>query len=135
MRILFVNSSHFDYQQDLTYSGLAKILGDKNVIDYPWNPKFHLKYKAYPKNLGFTSFSFPKLLIDFTTIDLVILGSAKKDALEVYKKLLPKIIDKPILFLDGGDRSEIGGDFYRFNLEKEYHEVIKQRPFDFILKR
>ncbi|MGC4023013.1 MAG: glycosyltransferase [Cyclobacteriaceae bacterium] len=135
MRILFLNSSHFDYQQDLTYSGLVKLLGQENVIDFPWNPKFHLKYKPYPKNLGYGSFSFPKFLPNFSTIDLVVLGSAKKDVLEVYTKLLSKITNTPILFLDGGDRAEIGGDFYRFNLGKEYEDVLKKRPFDFILKR
>lgn len=135
MKILYLCSSHFDYQQDLTYSGLVKVLGQENVIDYPWNPKFHISYKSYPKNLGFSSFTLPNPFLNFSAIDLVILASAKKDALAAYEKVLPKIIDKPIVFIDGGDLPEIGGDFQRFNLGYEYQRILKKRPFDLVFKR
>jgi spore maturation protein CgeB len=135
VKILYLCSSHFDYQQDLIYSGLVKVLGQENVTDYPWNPKFHVSYKSYPKNLGYSSFTLPKVFIDYSKIDLVILASAKKDALATYTKLLPKIISKPIVFLDGGDLPEVGGDFYRFNLGTEYEEILKKRPFDLVFKR
>jgi hypothetical protein len=72
---------------------------------------------------------------NFKEIDFVILASAKKDALETYLKILPLIKNKPILFLDGGDFSEIGGDFYRHHCGDLYEAAIKQRPFDIILKR
>jgi hypothetical protein len=134
MKILYICSSHFDYLQDLTYSGLVKVLGRKNVIDHPWNPKFNIPYKQYPKNLGYVSFSF-RLINNFKDIDLVILASAKKDALDAYTKILPKIKDKPVMFLDGGDLPEIGGDFYRLNIGQQYEAVIKKRQFDIILKR
>lgn len=136
MKILYICSLHFDYSQDLAYSGLVKILGKENVIDYPWNPKFNLPIKEYPKNMGYSSFSFRLPFKNiFKDIDLVILASAKKDALAVYSKILPAITGKPILFIDGGDRPEIGGDFYRFGLGADYEEVIKKRAFDIILKR
>jgi len=32
MKVLFIGSLKFDYLQDLTYSGLAKRLGAKNII-------------------------------------------------------------------------------------------------------
>src|SRR5260221_4615698 len=113
MKILFICSSRFDYLQDLTYSGLIKLLGKKNVVDYPWNYKFHLPFKSYPKNLGYTGFSFPfSFNNNFKDVGLVILASAKKDALITYNKILPQISNKPILFLDGGDHYDIGGDFY-----------------------
>lgn len=136
MKILYICSLHFDYLQDLTYSGLVKVLGKENVIDYPWNPKFNLPIKSYPKNLGFSSFSFRMpLMKNFKGFDLVILASAKKDALTTYTKILPSIINTPILFLDGGDFDTIGGDFYRYNLGGIYENAIKKRPFDIILKR
>jgi len=136
-KILYIVSQYTDYQQDLIYSGLTKIIGKENVIDYPWNPKFHLPYKKYPKNLGYSSFSLPKARPFFNTsqFDLVILASAKKDALAVYSKLLPSILDKPMLFLDGGDRPEVGGDFHRLGAGAQYEEVLKKRPFDLIFKR
>jgi hypothetical protein len=136
MKILYICSARFDYLQDLTYGGLVKVLGKSNVIDYPWNPKFNLPIKAYPKNLGFQSISFRfPMMNNFKEIDFVILASAKKDALESYIKILPLIKNKPILFLDGGDLPEIGGDFYRHHCSNLYEETIQQRPFDIILKR
>ena len=136
MKILYICSARFDYLQDLTYSGLVKVMGKENIIDYPWNPKFNLPIKSYPKNLGFSTISFRLPLMNhFEEIDLVILASAKKDALECYTKILPLIKNKPILFIDGGDFPEIGGDFYRNDLGNLYEQTIKHRPFDIILKR
>jgi hypothetical protein len=136
MKILYICSNRFDYLQDLTYAGLVKVLGKENVVDYPWNPKFNLPIKSYPKNLGFKSISFRfPFMNSFKEIDFVILASAKKDVLESYLKILPLVKNKPILFLDGGDFSEIGGDFYREHSGDLYEAAIKKRPFDIILKR
>ena len=136
MKILYICSHKFDYLQDLTYSGLVKVIGKNNITDYPWNPKYHLPLKEYPKNLGFTSFSIPPLFRNgFKNYDLVILAAAKKDALATYLKILPLIKDKPIVFMDGGDLPEIGGDCYRLGSGNAYEAAIKQRPFDIILKR
>lgn len=136
MKILYLCSLRFDYLQDLTYSGLVKLLGQQNVTDYPWNPKFHLPIKDYPKNLGFTSFTMPfRPNINFKNFDLVILAAAKQDVLELYEKLLPKINHLPVLFLDGGDLPEIGGDFYRLKAGSVYESILKKRPFDMVLKR
>lgn len=136
MRILFICSSGFDYAQDLAYAGLVNILGQGNVTDYPWNARYHLPIKSYPKNLGFTSVSFSlPLSVRFSAFDLIILGSAKPDALRVYSKILRRTKNRPVLFIDSGDRTGIGGDFYRLNAGNDYEAVIKEKPFDIILKR
>ncbi len=136
MKILFICSTGFDYSQDLAYGGLVKILGQQNVVDHPWNIKYHLPLKDYPKNLGYTSFSLRLPLFgNFNQFDLVILGSAKPDALHTYSKILSSIKNKPVIFIDGGDEQQTGGDFYRLNAGNEYEAVIKQKPFDIILKR
>lgn len=54
MKIIFINSHSADCVQDLTHSGFVKLLGSSNVIDVKWNKKFHVPYKKYPKNLGYT---------------------------------------------------------------------------------
>ncbi len=136
MRILYICSKKFDYLQDLTYSGLVMLLGKEQVTDYPWNPKFNLPYKQYPKNLGYTGVSFRLFeKIDPGKYDLVILAAAKQDALNTYEKILPEIKHIPVLFLDGGDFPQIGGDFYRYQLGNRFEAVLSQRPFDIILKR
>jgi glycosyl transferase family 1 len=135
MKILYLCSNKFDYLQDLTYSGLVKLLGKDNVVDYPWNAKFHIPVKSYPKNLGFSGLSFRFPVTDFSKFDVVVLASAKKDVLSVYNSILPKIINKPIVFIDGGDHENIGGDFYLHGVGDIYEAVIKRRPFDIIFKR
>ncbi|MBU3713329.1 MAG: glycosyltransferase family 1 protein [Ferruginibacter sp.] len=136
MKLLFINSKQFDYLQDLTFSGLVHLLGASNVVDYPWNYKYHLPVKNYPKNLGYTGFSLkPFIKPDFNSFDAVILGSAKKDALDTLNNILSKVHGKPIVFLDGGDKEEIGGDFFRLGAGDDYLEFIKKRPFDLICKR
>ena len=136
MKILFICSKEFDYAQDLAYSGLVKILGRHNVVEYPWNIKYHLPLKEYPKNLGYHSLSFRlPLLGQFDSFDLIILGAVKPDALHTYSKILSVIKNKPVVFIDGGDDDKVGGDFYRLKASNEFENVIQQKPFDIILKR
>lgn len=138
MKVLFINSHSADYVQDLTYSGLVKKLGISNVIDYKWNKKFHVPYKKYPKNLGYTRNSlFPSLInrlkMDY---DVVIVGAAKVDCFESYIALAPSI-DKniPVIFIDGGDGPTIGIDLTAYKRPELYEKAIAIRPFDYIFKR
>jgi Glycosyl transferases group 1 len=135
VKILFICSKEFDYAQDLAYSGLVKILGRHNVVDYPWNIKYHFPLKAYPKNLGYSGASVRLPLSNFNSFDLVILGSTKPDALQQYAKILSAIKNKPVVFIDGGDDEATGGDFYRLKAGNVFEQVIQQKPFDLILKR
>lgn len=135
MKILFICSKEFDYAQDLAYAGLVKILGANNVTEYPWNIKYHLPVKEYPKNLGYHAFSLRWPLKDFRAFDVVVLAAVKPDALHTYASILPAIKNKPVLFIDGGDDEATGGDYYRLKAGNEFEAVVKQKPFDIILKR
>ncbi len=139
MKILFINSLSADYVQDLTYSGLVKVFGVKNVIDYRWNKKYHLPYKKYPKNLGYVNNSLFQALfreIDFKTIDYVFIGSCKVDAFQTYMEIAPKIpASTPVVFIDGGDGSEVGIDLTVYKHPTLYKEAINIRPLDVIFKR
>jgi hypothetical protein len=134
MKIIYITSRDTDYLQDLTYSGLVKLLGSSSVIDYPWNKKFHLPIKKYPKNLGYTGISV-RIGNVIKDIDVVILASVKPDVLVSYQKLMPLIGHLPLVFIDGGDWPTIGGDFDRLKSSYLYKDVIKQRSFDLIFKR
>ena len=139
-RILFINSRESDYLQDLTYSGLVKVLGVENVMDYPWNPNYHIKRSNYPKNLGYTPHTlFTSLVSKFsfkTTYDAVIVGSAKPDCFAVYQNIIREIPSStPVIFIDGGDFSDIGGDLSRLKAPHLFNESVAKRPFDLIFKR
>lgn len=140
MKILYINSFSFDYVQDLTYSGLVKKFGIENIIDFSWNKKYHLPYVKYPKNNGYVRGSFFKSIfrkIDLKKFDYVFIGSDKVESFQKYveiSKYIPKTT--PIIFIDGGDGSEIAFDLkiYR-NRSDLYQEAFKIRPFDIIFKR
>ncbi len=138
MRLLFISAEAADYVQDLTYSGLVKRLGRNNVIDYPWNPKFHINYKKYPKNLGYV----PGTLISSLTnrslkqFDGVIVGAAKATAFKSYQRLLDRIpAATPVVFIDGGDQPQLGGGVAFEGAANLYQEVVESRPFDLVFKR
>lgn len=138
MKVLFINSRSADYVQDLTYSGLVKIFGKYNVIDYKWNKKFHIPYKKYPKNLGFTShtiFSSIKSRFPFK-FDIVFVGASKVDCFESYLSIVDHIPPNiPVVFIDGGDHEKIGYDLSIYKRPELYEQAISKRNFDYIFKR
>ncbi|HHH72391.1 MAG TPA: glycosyltransferase family 1 protein [Sulfuricurvum sp.] len=138
MKTLFITSRAADYVQDLTYSGLVKLLGVKNVIDLPWNKKFHFPYKKYPKNLGYTAGSLFTSLANrsLKAIELVVVASAKCDVFDTYLSLIDDIpASAVVVFIDGGDQREIGGGLRFEQCEETYKKAIGKRPFDLIFKR
>lgn len=139
MKILYINTSSADYVQDLTYTGLVKKFGFKNVIGYKWNKKYHLPYKKYPKNIGYVKGTFFKSIFrgtNFKDIDYVFIGSCKVEAFETYIEIAHKIpIHIPVIFIDGGDKSVVGADLEAYNRPELYEQAMAVRPFDFIFKR
>ncbi|MEE6251341.1 MAG: glycosyltransferase [Bdellovibrionota bacterium] len=139
MKILFINRPKFDYLQDFLFTGLTKILEQEAIIEHPWNPKYHLNFKSYPKNIGRIKGgiigSYLRSLRTFN-VDLVILGNCHRDSAILYKNLLDEIPDSvPRIFVDGGDRPEVGGDFFRLGGRDVFEDIIKKRPFDMVFKR
>lgn len=125
--------------QDFIYSGLVKVIGADSIIESPWNLNFHWNYRVYPKNISEnrgTLFKSFKAQIDKDNYDVVIVASCHPDNINRYFEILPKIPKDVItIFIDGGDRPEVGGDFERLGGYETYKNVIKIRPFDLIFKR
>lgn len=137
MKVLFIGSKSYDYMQDIVYSGLVKLLGFKNVIEYNWNIKYHLAYKKYPKNLGYFSNSIiSSIHINKSNYDLVILAATKPDSFKSYIQIAPKITANiPVVWIDGGDRPDIGGDLKRLGAPLLLSKAQTIRDFDIIFKR
>lgn len=136
MKVTFIASDSFDYLQDIVYNGLISVLGPRNVKTIPFRPSYVFNYKTYPKNLGFSSFSLSSLNQSLRNTDCVIVGSAKPSAFSKYLKVQGQIpANCPVIFLDGGDRKEIGGDLDRLGGFDLYEESVFKRDFDLIFKR
>ena len=144
MKILFVHSGKTDYLQDLMYSGLAQLMNGEDLIEYPATLRYTYTLKKYPRNLGcINPLNFSKLsrfIVPspslFHSLDAVIVASCKKETFEEYLKIQHKIPrNTPIIFIDGGDSCEVGGDLKRENAHTLYERAIGFRPFDRIFKR
>ena len=125
--------------QDLTYAGFVRALSHKRVLDFPWNKKYHVPYKRYPKNLGYSGIAsfLPAIRkLDFKSFDLIILGSAKVDAFQNYLEVAHLFrADATVVFIDGGDQPKIGGDLAIYGEPCLFEAAQSVRPFDFIFKR
>lgn len=137
MRVLYVNSGGVDYLQDLLRSGLRKLLG-RDLIDWGWNKRYHLPFWSHPENMGYAGPCSPTLK-DFSKhgdIDAVVIGACKKEALERYLKI-QKFIPKrtKVIFIDGGDEPELGGDLRRESAFHLLHEMMTYREPDLLFKR
>ena len=137
MKILFIGSRKYDYLQDLTYSGLMKILGSRQLSSYRWIARNYIPYKKYPKNIQSSAKGIiGNLLRNSGSADAVVVASAKPDCLKDYINIAPEIPSGiPVIFIDGGDREEIGGDLERLGHPGLYNKAMSARPFDIIFKR
>ena len=139
MKVLYINRNKFDYLQDLVYTGLVKTIGVRNVIELPWNNKFHLNFKKYPKNIGLCKGSFLMSLFnkaDVKKVDVVVVASCHPDTLKTYLDIAHEIpASTPTVFLDGGDWPEVAGDLDRLGGKELYEKVLSIRPFDYVFKR
>lgn len=139
MRVLYINRKKPDYLQDLSYTGLVKLLGAKNVIEYPWNTRYHLNYRKYPKNIGQmkgTFFDSIKAQLNKKVFDVVVVASCHPETIDMYEKILNDIPSSvKTVFLDGGDMPEIAGDLERIGNKENYNKIISFREFDYIFKR
>lgn len=144
MRYLFINSRSPDYLEDMLFSGLTEILGDEAVFPFPVNINYYLSRRKYPRNLGQcrSPLNYPvdlvkvRKMVRNRSFDAVIIGSAKKDTFETYLSVarnLPKAI--PVIFVDGGDRPEVGGDARRMHFDSLFKEAASVRAFDIVFKR
>ena len=148
MRILYICSRETDYLQDLTFAGLKEVLGPDSVVDFPprWQYRRRRRFPwsrklEYPRNLGWTGGeAAPGWSLDQVQkgdFDLAVLAGAKPDALAVFLELEDRI-RCPWVFVDGGDRKEVGGDFERTGGKdcfETFQSLVRRKPPAAVFKR
>jgi hypothetical protein len=146
-KVLFIASQESDYLQDTVFTGLRDLIGTNNLFEFPFRKSYYRRDKEYPRNLGVatteaTKLSWPQLLqrrfhrADFKKFDAVIVGSCKPETFESYMSIQDQLPDHcPLIFIDGGDRPEVGGDLDRLGKPELFQAATAARPFDFIFKR
>ncbi|MBD3842691.1 MAG: glycosyltransferase family 1 protein [Campylobacterales bacterium] len=139
MKILYIDRPKSEYLQEFLYTGLCKVLGTENIIEYPWNIRMHFNHRPYPKNLSTFSISnlYGSLKAQFQKdYDVVIVASCHPYTVNKYYEIMDKIGDNiPRVFIDGGDWSDLAGDLDRIGGRDIYEKIIAKKPFDLIFKR
>jgi hypothetical protein len=139
MKVLYISRPKPDYIQDFIFTGLVKILGVSNVVEFPWNPRFHVNFRKHPKNIGYVKNTLIKSALtslDRRNVDVVIVASCHPDTFQTYLEIIDTIPNHiPRVFLDGGDWYAVGGDLNRLGGNELLARVNEKRPFDLIFKR
>lgn len=139
MRILYINRAKSEYVQEYLYTGLCKVVGTQNIIEYPWNYRMHLNHRPYPKNLS--KFTFSGLVNSLKAqlnqkYDVVIVASCNPYTIQKYYEIMDKIDENiPRVFFDTGDFPELIGDLDRLGGRDIFEKVEAKKPFDLIFKR
>lgn len=138
LNLLFLNTHSVDYSQDILYAGLRK-RKDITLYELPFNTKYHLPLKKYPRNLGLGYGHLLKAFfqrVPWSEIDVAVIGGCNPDVLKLYHELFPKLSSHTkLILIDGGDWPEIGGDFYRAGGKTVYEDFLKKHHFDRVFKR
>jgi hypothetical protein len=141
MRILYLVADRYEYLQDSLYCGLVSVLGKSNVLDFPRSKTYHEPGTSYPHSIGYHSESeaserrsiFVRRTLKKLQPDVVIVASCKQQPFGNYLRIR-NVWKGPIIFIDGGDSSAIGGDLLK---SKTYRSAINRElpRFTLIFKR
>lgn len=127
MRILFLTDDALDYASDPLYVGLSRVLGNEQVVDYPYKRSFH-DPEAKPWFLTqrpgqeYGREAIVALLRD-RFFDLVCLASFRPESLDECARLYEQAPFPPMVFVDGEDGANLR------------HDVVARFPIRVYFKR
>ncbi|MET0515709.1 MAG: glycosyltransferase [Nitrospiraceae bacterium] len=117
MNVLFLTDPALDYLADQIYIGLCKVLGWRNIFDFPPKAAYHdpaSRVSYLPQNPGHDASADDLICrIRDHRIDLVLVSSPRRGPLEAYHLLAKHVRFPPTILLDGEDDSRIRADLYR----------------------
>jgi len=127
VRILFLGDLEFDYVSDPLYIGLSRILGEDQVVDYPYKPLYHDPtaknwFMVQRPGRCYTRENILDLLRS-RSFDLVCVASFRQQCLLECRRLYDRVPFPAMVFIDGADDARIR------------HEVVRQYPLAIYFKR
>jgi hypothetical protein len=109
--VLFLTDRHFDYTADALYLGLSRVLGNENVVEYPYKPGFHEAAEVpwYLISRPGRPYSREEIfdLLGDRYFDLACLASFRQESLEACADLARHASLPPMVFVDGSDDTTI----------------------------
>ena len=127
MKVLYITDPGLDYLADQLYTGLCKLLGWENVIDFPHKAYYHDPLRrAYflPQNPGPPYDRDDVIgLLDAHAIDLAVLSSPRRQAVEALDTLSRHARFPVLALVDGEDDRTLR------------HALFERYPFGLYFKR
>jgi len=127
VRILFLGDLEFDYVSDPLYVGLSRILGEDQVVDFPYKPLYH---DQEAKNWFMVQRPGRRYrrddildLLRSRYFDMVCLASFRHECLDESRRLYNEARFPAMVFIDGADDARIR------------HEIVRQYPLAIYFKR
>src|SRR3989442_100361 len=126
LRILFLTDHYCDYLSDPLYIGLSRVLGNEQVMEYPYKAAYHeprVRYWFMAQRPGknYSREEITDLLRD-GYFDLVCLASSQKECLDECAQLYELVRFPPMVFVDGWDGIRIR------------HDVVERYPISVYFK-
>jgi len=114
VRILFLTDDALDYASDPLYAGLSRVLGNEQVVDYPYkrsfhDPEAHLWCLAQRPGRRYSREEIVGLLRE-RAFDLVCLASFRQESIEECARLYGQGPFPPMVFVDGEDGAHLRHD-------------------------
>lgn len=114
MRVLYLADSAPDYLADQLYVGLCRVLGEEQVIDYPWKAVYHdprkrLSYLPQVKGAPHGDDAVLSLLRD-GHVDVLMVSSPRAANGPAAERLRQAVRLPPSILFDGEDDAEVRHD-------------------------
>jgi hypothetical protein len=122
MKILYLTYPKHDYQADQVYTGLCKLLGWENIIDFPYKPHYHdpsFKVPSLPQNPGRLR-KLEEIItgLEAKEYDLLVLSTTRQETVETLNNILQKMdvppsVLPPRVLMDGDDHWHMREDLFK----------------------
>jgi hypothetical protein len=111
MRVLYLTDPAPDYLADQIYDGLCSVLGWTSIVDFPRKVVYHdpgegLPYLAQNPGHQLTTDDVGTMIRE-RRIDLAVVSSVRRGALEAFQSLAGSVVGVPVVLLDGEDDGRI----------------------------
>src|SRR5438093_6123134 len=111
MRVLYLTDPQLNYLADQLFTGIWKVLGQENVIDYPHKPAYHdPSCKAWYLPQYTTSLFEKDTVIDLLrekAFDLAVLSAPTRNVIGTVQDLMENAKLPPLVLVDGEDDDRI----------------------------
>jgi hypothetical protein len=142
VKVLYLTDPGPDYLADQIYDGLCAVLGWDSVVDFPRKTVYHEPGERAPAgNPGYhlTTGDVASMIRE-RRVDLTIVSSPRRAALEAYHSLARQVDCPPVVLLDGEDDGQIRADVANsigagLYFKREYRTTAKSVNGDWLSEK